>query len=48
MNLPDPLLDLPLPVTLQLVNSSNVCFEATYDSAAVDYSNVARFKAGLP
>jgi cysteine-rich repeat protein len=47
-NLPDPALDLPLPVTVQLVNSANRCFEAEYDSAAVDNNNVARFKATLP
>jgi len=48
MNLPDPTLELPLPVTFQLVNSSNICFEAVYDSPAVDNNNKARFKAGVP
>ena len=47
-NLPDPVLNLPLPVTLQLVNSSNVCFGAVYDSGAVENNNTARFKATLP
>jgi len=48
VNLPDPTLELPLPVTVQLVNSSNVCFEAVYDSAAVENNNKDRFKAATP
>ena len=47
INLPDPALDLPLPVTVQLVNSSSVCFEGVYDTDSVDYNNNARFKATL-
>jgi hypothetical protein len=43
VNLPDPVLDLALPVTVQLVNSSDVCFEGVY--VAPIYNNPARFKA---
>src|SRR5262245_56430700 len=44
-NLPDPVLNLPLPVTVQLVNTENICLGAVYDMADVEINNPARFKA---
>jgi cysteine-rich repeat protein len=44
-NLPDPMLNLPLPVTVQLVNTENLCLGAVYDMADVEINNPARFKA---
>jgi len=40
-----PPLDLSLPVTVQLVNSANVCFEGVYDPADVIRNNARRFNA---
>src|SRR5262245_1274224 len=48
INLPDPALELPLPVTVQLVNSSNLCLGAVFDDPGVQYNNMARFKAIAP
>jgi cysteine-rich repeat protein len=48
VNLPDPALDLPLPVTIQLVNSSNICFESVFDAPSVRNNNTARFNAKTP
>jgi len=46
-NLPDTLVPaLPLPVTAQLVNDTNItCFEAVYDSGDVKKNDAKKFKA---
>jgi cysteine-rich repeat protein len=45
-DLPDTLVPaLPLPVTVQLVNDTNTCFEAVYDSGNVIKNDAKRFKA---
>jgi hypothetical protein len=48
VNLPDPVLNLPLPVTVQLVTSSDLCLGAVCDMPGVTYDNAARFKATSP
>lgn len=48
INLPDPALNLPLPVTVQLVNSAGLCLAATYNAPNVKYNNSARFQATTP
>jgi hypothetical protein len=47
INLPDPMFsNLPLPVTVHLLNSeNNVCFEATYETADVKKNDAGQFKA---
>lgn len=45
-NLPDTLVPtLPLPVTAQLVNDTNSCFEAVFDSGDVIKNDATQFKA---
>jgi len=45
-NLPDPTMPLTLPITVQLVNSNNVCFET--DFASFIKNDAGQFKAKTP
>jgi hypothetical protein len=46
VRVPNPTLNLPLPVTAQLINSANdICFEGVYDTGDVIRNDASRFKA---